>query len=593
MKADQSKPQFAINILKVVAADSVPLHTRLAGSLCFKNFIRLNYTDDDGNYKLPLDQVQLIKKELVSLMIQCPKKIQAQLGEAISIIADSDFFERWETLVPDLVAQLSPTDAEANIGVLEVAHSVFRKWRPLFQSNALYTEINHVLDIFALPYIELLKVADERISETQKNKALLQKWFEVLSLLIKLFFDLSCQDMPPQFESNLRSLSALLHKYLEYTNPLLVTNDGSEVSVLETVKADICDVLELYTRKFDEDFGPLLSPFISSAWELLSTAGPETKYDILISRALSFLTAVATSRHAAIFNDEDTLKQVMEKVVIPNVSWRESDVEMFEDEPIEFIRRDLEGSDDDSRRRAVTDFLRSLLGKFEQLVTSVTLKYIGHFVSRGQADWKSKDTAVYLFIAVGAKGAVTAAQGAKTVNPALDVVAFFQNHVASDLLSDSVAPISKVDAIKYLYTFRSQLTKGQWGAAFTPLIKNLGSENYVVYTYAAIAVERVLFLKNDAGEHIFTRDDIEPFAKDLLDQLFRLIKRESDPVKMQENEFLMRCIMRVIIVLGDHVVPIIDDIFGNLIAITRAIRQNPSNPRFYYYHFEALGATIR
>lgn len=32
-------------------------------------------------------------------MISVPPNIQAQLGEAISIIADSDFFERWDTLV--------------------------------------------------------------------------------------------------------------------------------------------------------------------------------------------------------------------------------------------------------------------------------------------------------------------------------------------------------------------------------------------------------------------------------------------------------------------------------------------------------------
>ena len=31
-------------------------------------------------------------------MIASPPNIQSQLGEAVSIIADSDFWERWETL---------------------------------------------------------------------------------------------------------------------------------------------------------------------------------------------------------------------------------------------------------------------------------------------------------------------------------------------------------------------------------------------------------------------------------------------------------------------------------------------------------------
>lgn len=32
-------------------------------------------------------------------MIASPPNIQTQLGEAISIIADSDFWERWDTLI--------------------------------------------------------------------------------------------------------------------------------------------------------------------------------------------------------------------------------------------------------------------------------------------------------------------------------------------------------------------------------------------------------------------------------------------------------------------------------------------------------------
>jgi exportin-2 (importin alpha re-exporter) len=32
-------------------------------------------------------------------MISAPSSIQAQLGETISVIADSDFWTRWDTLV--------------------------------------------------------------------------------------------------------------------------------------------------------------------------------------------------------------------------------------------------------------------------------------------------------------------------------------------------------------------------------------------------------------------------------------------------------------------------------------------------------------
>lgn len=404
---------------------------------------------------------------------------------------------------------------------------------------------------------------------------------------------MSCHDLPPIFDENLASISELLHKYLTYTNDLMVTDDETETSIVDTTKADICELLELLTIKFDEDFSKYCQPFITSAWNLLSSVGSETKYDTLVSKALHFLTAVvSTKEHAELFNNEDVLNRVVEGVILPNVALRESDMEMFEDEPIEFIRRDLEGSDTDSRRRSATDFLRKLQEKFESAVTGVVSKYVNHYLAQGKSDWKAKDTAIYLFLSIAAKGAVTAAQGVKTVNPLVNVLEFFEQHIASDLVSD-VEPISKVDAIKYLYTFRSQLSKEQWKQALGPLIQNLNSDNYVVYTYAAIAVERVLFLVDDAGNPMFPRVDVEPFARDLLNHLFKLIEKETSPSKLQENEFLMRCVMRILIVIKDGATPMVDNVLTHLVLITNVMKTNPSNPRFYYYHFEAIGALVR
>ncbi|KAF5710432.1 importin-alpha export receptor [Fusarium mundagurra] len=595
LKQEATKPQYSLSLLNIVNSGTLPPKTRLAAALAFKNFIRTNYVDEEGNYKLPQDEVQVIKERLIGLMISSPPNIQAQLGDAISVIADSDFWRRWDTLTQELVSRFSATDPKVNVGVLEVAHSIFARWRPLFRTDELYMEINHVIETFGQAFVQLLVTTDKKIAENNDKKEVLHGWFEALDLQIKILHDMSCHDLPPIFEENLGSISELLHKYLTYSNPLLETDDDTETSVVDTVKADICEILELFTVKYDEDFSKYCQPFIEKAWNLLSSTGPETKYDLIVSKALHFLTAIASSaQHSGIFNSEDVLTQIVEKVILPNVALRESDIELFEDEPIEFIRRDLEGSDTDSRRRSATDFLRKLQERFEAPVTTVVSKYITHYLSQGSSDWKSKDTAIYLFLSIAAKGAVTAAQGVKTVNPLVNVVEFFEQHIAQDLIStQGIEPISKVDAIKYLYTFRSQLSKEQWKVALGPLIQNLNSDNYVVYSYAAIAVERVLFLTDDLGNPMFPRADIEPFAKDLLGHLFKLIEKESSPAKLQENEFLMRCVMRILIVIKDGAIPLLDNVLTHLILITNVMKQNPSNPRFYYYHFEAIGALVR
>ncbi|MCJ1310181.1 importin-alpha export receptor [Agyrium rufum] len=605
LKQEEQKPGFSVGLLQIVATESFNSTTRLSAALCFKNLIKRHWTDEEGNHILPYDEVNNIKSMLIGLMVAVPPSIQLQLGDAIGVIADSDFWERWDTLVDDLISRLSPESPVINIGVLQVAHSIFKRWRPLFRSDKLFAEVNHVVEKFGTPYIELIRFTDQQIvaQTNANNKDLLTKHFISLNLIIKLLYDLTCQDLPPVIEDNLADIAAILRKYLSYDSPLLHNDD--EAGLLEIVKSNIFEVLTLFVQKYDDVFGVHVGTFIESSWALLTTIGTETKDDILVSKALQFLTSVTRiSHHAQAFNNESLLGQVVEGVILPNMTLRESDMELFEDEPIEFIRRDLEGPDNDTRRRAATDFLRSLIDQFDKLVTEVVLRYITHYLNAYSQDptteFKSKDTAVYLFSAIAAKGTVTALKGVSTVNDHVKILEFFQANVASDLLSaDSAHPILQVDAIKFLYIFRSQISSEQWGDAFPLLAKHLASDNYVVYTYAAIAVERVLASTNDANQPVISRTSVQPLAKDLLSHLYMLIEKNQDSKKsvaaskIQENEFIMRCLMRVLIVIKEGVIPMTDMVLSHSIAITEIIAVNPSNPRFYYYHFEALGALIR
>lgn len=481
-----------------------------------------------------------------------------------------------------------------------------------------------MLSKFGTPFLSLLEVTslnlqysccianmsnhkntDKMIEQNRSNPALLRQLFTTLNLMMKLFYDLSCQDLPPVFEENLPAITTLLQKYLTFDDTSLNSDNEDEAGPLEFVKSSIFEVLTLYVQKYEDAFGGHVEVFVGSSWNLLTTIGLESKYDILVSKALQFLSSVTRiQQHAQTFNNEANMGQVIERVILPNLTLRESDLELFEDEPIEFIRRDMEGSDNDTRRRAATEFLRSLMLHFEKMVTYIVFKYMAHYLAEYSSspakNWRSKDTAVYLYSSIAAKGSVTASQGVKTTNPLVNVISFFQRNIAGDLISDTeVVPILRVDAIKYLYTFRSQLSKEQWRDAFPLLVRQLASSDYVVYTYAAIAVERALALQDDSHRPMIDKDAVSPLGKDLLDHLFKLIEKDAGAEgsqaasKLQENEFLMRCVMRVLITIRDGAVPLAESALKHFVSITNIISTNPSNPRFCYYHYEALGALIR
>jgi exportin-2 (importin alpha re-exporter) len=75
-----------------------------------------------GEYKLPENEVTTIKQNIITLMTQVPSNIQNQLGEAVSVIADSDFWERWDTLVDVRLSQRSNLFANCSPGPRHSPH---------------------------------------------------------------------------------------------------------------------------------------------------------------------------------------------------------------------------------------------------------------------------------------------------------------------------------------------------------------------------------------------------------------------------------------------------------------------------------------
>jgi exportin-2 (importin alpha re-exporter) len=215
------------------------------------------------------------------------------------------------------------------------------------------------------------------------------------------------------------------------------------------------------------------------------------------------------------------------------------------------------------------------------------------YASNPAANWKSKDTAIYLLTSIASRGA-TVQHGVTSTNVLVDVVQFFGQNVFPDLQNPEASPnvFLLVDAIKFLHTFRNQLTKEQLLSVLPLLITHLSSTNYVVSTYAATTIERVLFIRIN-GQAQFSQADVRPFAQDILTALFGRIEAGETPEKMAENDYLMRCVMRVILTARQALTPVYPGVLQHLVGIIGEISKNPSNPKFNQYAFESVSALIR
>ncbi|XP_024946747.1 exportin-2 isoform X2 [Cephus cinctus] len=528
-------------------------------------------------------------------MLHSPDSIQKQLSDAVSIIGRHDFPDKWPELIDQMVEKFNTGDFHIINGVLHTAHSLFKRYRYEFKSQSLWTEIKFVLEQFAKPLTDLF-VATMNLTQVHANNVeALKVIYNSLVILCKVFYSLNFQDLPEFFEDNMAIWMSNFHTLLTTEVLPLQTTDDEEAGVIEQLKSQVCDNVGLYAQKYDEEFQPYLPNFVTAIWNLLTSTGQQPKFDALVSNALQFLATVADrAQYRHLFEDPSTLGSICEKVIIPNMEFRQSDNELFEDNPEEYIRRDIEGSDVDTRRRAACDLVKVLSKYFEVKIMEIFGAYIQvmlqNYAEKPAENWRSKDAALYLVTSSASRGQ-TQKHGVTQSSELVSLPQFAAQHIQPELEKINVNefPVLKADAIKFIMTFRSILPRELVVGSLPQLIRHLAASSSVVHSYAACAIEKILAIRGPDNKPIVKGEELAPLAANLLKGLFNVLIIQGS----EENEYVMKAIMRSFVILQESVVPFLADLLPKLTEKLTMVARNPSRPNFNHYLFETLSLSIK
>lgn len=266
---------------------------------------------------------------------------------------------------------------------------------------------------------------------------------------------------------------------------------------------------------------------------------------------------------------------------------------MFEDNPEEYIRKDIEGSDIDTRRRAVSDLVRTLSQFFEAKIVELFSQYLTILLQRYKGDpknnWRSKDTAIYLVTTLASKGA-TQKLGVTQASQLVPLPQFCQSDIIPELERANVndMPVLKADALKFLMTFRTVLGS-QVIATIPQVARHLQSDSFVVHSYAACNLEKMLIMKDAAGNPLITQDTLAPLSEVIVGGLFTALTKPNSG----ENEYVMKAIMRTFSTLNEHTMPFMAVALPKLTEILTQVAKNPSKPHFNHYLFETIALSIK
>lgn len=143
-----AQPGYALQLLQLLESGAEAQATRLAAALAFKNYIRANWDPEKAGC-VPAGDKAVVKQHLVELMCRMPESIQKQLIEALTTIGEYDFPAAWDDLLAQLVRKLqTERDWHVRIGVLMTANTIFKRFRNVFKSDAVFLELKHCLESF-------------------------------------------------------------------------------------------------------------------------------------------------------------------------------------------------------------------------------------------------------------------------------------------------------------------------------------------------------------------------------------------------------------------------------------------------------------
>lgn len=580
---------FSVVLLSLLT-EKIENPIKLSCAIQLKNLVKRQWNSIINESLLKKGDRDIIKTKIISLMLQVEGPTRLQLSETVNLISTSDFYKEWPNLLEELVDKLKTSDLSIIEGVLNTCHSIFKKYRDQYETEEFVDHINYIIKGFGSIMKDLYVHLTGSIEKNQSNERGLKQIFICIEYLTEIFYTLNCVNLPGFFEENITDFMNIFDKILNYHNQLIDDVSESKPDVLIRVKTVICETLNIYMEKYLEEFEPFVDGFAKTIWNLLTKTSQAMNYDSLISKSLYFLTIVSKGPKHKMFGNENTLKLICEQIIIPNISLRKEDVEIFEDDETEYIRRDIEGSDSDTRRRSASELVQGLSSSFDESVTKILLSRVHALLSQykeNPKNFKLKDTAIYLIMALAIK-TKTQKKGATSISKMININDIIESTILSDL-KDNVNSILKADAIKFICTFRSYISMKEFEIIFPLLISSLQNQSRVVHTYSAWAIERLLFITEDNGQPRYNSSVIEKYASSLFQNLFGVLSMKGS----SDNEYIMKAIMRITVILKSDMSKILKNYVQYLTTILERICKESKNPNFNILVFESFASVIK
>ena len=311
----------------------------LFSSIEIKNIFKLFY---QKWVQTELSEIKTVLKTLKEKIFELYIKVNNKsavlcLFECLEIFMEEGFFpECWPELLSLVKMVLQNVDLQISNKIFKILKKLTEKYSTTGKTEEMMKEhtivVNEIHDILLHGVNMCLQTA---ISSKENTIIALKS----VVILLRTFYDCIYQVIPPKIGENISNwvqvIKVILSKEMETKVIEIIPNKAKAQKTIFNLKGDCVRIILLINRKYKQDFDQYLNSFTEEIWNNCTGNSKIIGSKMLTFSIRYFRTFASSPKYTALFHQK--MKEILVKLAVPNYSFCQSELDLFEFESDSFI----------------------------------------------------------------------------------------------------------------------------------------------------------------------------------------------------------------------------------------------------------------
>ena len=584
------------------------INLRISASIFLKNYIQDYFYDSSNNAILNKHKIMdensksFFKEKILQLLLNVENNILPHIIEMVKIIVQNanGYLVIWPNLMTFIGDVLKKHDISKSKYIYQLIAKIIKRYHIESKSHPLFKEIINTMEHICQPMtddaLNIIKFFNTYESNP-KNDEVMMQCIQMMNKIMSIFYSLNYQDFPEFFEDHLQEWINIL------IDTVLLPNKNSNMNNINKnlfdmvikLKAKTLKNINYYYYNYYEDVENYIQQFSSSVWTVMCTCKINDNFSKLMKELLDYFKCGFQMRRMNNLNMEQ-LNKIIEKIILPNMTMSEKEIEEFLDNPVEFLKVEFEEYDMSSNKYFSINLLQLIISNYpevnKQIIAPKINKFLEEYNKDNSKNWNKKLVVINLLFASCIK---TFAQryGVTELNPNsmyTDIESLINEIFIKEFQNYKSPTIIQTYSLKFLSTFRLQISdQNKLGQIILMLIEILNNCNEVTQYACLLCLDLIINMKDLKSRKSSTIEIVNN------DNIFnKLISSLLNFIGKNTNIFAMRCFFRAIRLTQDQKLQsLAQSINDSMNAILKLIIKNPQTDEFNYYFFETCALIMK